>query len=265
MRLDASLYELHHLETLARRNHWICRVHPLVKLFLTVLYIVLVVSFQKYNILALAGMVLYPFVLFLLAELSFKEALWRLRVVLPLVCAVGLANPFLDQAVVQIGSTLLPAGIISMVTLMMKGVFAVLASYLLIATTTMEDICFCLQLLHVPKLLITQILLTYRYIFVLLKEANRMLQAYHLRAPGQKGVHVKAWGSLAGLLLLRSVDRADALYESMTLRGYAGDFSYRKEALSFRQVDVLYLIFWTAALLLLWKIPIFYVVGSLFV
>ena len=53
-----------------------------------------------------------------------------------------------------------------------------------------------------------------------------MQQAYSLRAPGQKGVHISAWGSFLGQLLLRSMDRAEALYESMGLRGFCGDFSY---------------------------------------
>ena len=59
---------------------------------------------------------------------------------------------------------------------------------------------------------------------VLLKEAERIMLAYEMRAPGQKGVHWKAWGSLAGQLLLRSIDRAQIVYESMMLRGYDGTF-----------------------------------------
>ena len=53
-----------------------------------------------------------------------------------------------------------------------------------------------------------------------------MTDAYRLRAPGQKGVHISAWGSFLGQLLLRSMDRATALYESMELRGYHGEFHY---------------------------------------
>ena len=55
-----------------------------------------------------------------------------------------------------------------------------------------------------------------------------MTEAYHLRAPGQKGIHISAWGSFLGQLLLRSMDRAEALYESMELRGFYGEFYYAK-------------------------------------
>ena len=44
------------------------------------------------------------------------------------------------------------------------------------------------------------------------------MTAYALRAPGEKGIHFRAWGSLLGQLLLRSVDRAQLVYESMLLR-----------------------------------------------
>ena len=50
--------------------------------------------------------------------------------------------------------------------------------------------------------------------------------AYTLRAPGQKGVHISAWGSFLGSLLLRSMDRASELYQSMQLRGFEGEFYY---------------------------------------
>ena len=100
-----------------------------------------------------------------------------------------------------------------------------------------------MRLLKIPAVVVTQIQLTYRYVTVLLGEASRIMQAYSLRAPGQKGVHFKVWGSLAGQLLLRSMDKANAVYESMVLRGYQGEFSYasRKKC---GAKDYLYLIVW---------------------
>ena len=162
------------------------RVHPLVKFILTIGYIVVAVSFPKCDLIGLLGMAVYLIAGFLLAELSFGKCLRRLQVVLPLVCMVGLANPFFDRIAVWIGGFCIRTGVISMFTLMLKGIFAVRASYLLIATTTLEQICYALQLLHVP-----QVMLTGRYLTVLLAEVNRTTQAYALRAPNQKGVHTR--------------------------------------------------------------------------
>ena len=107
-----------------------------------------------------------------------------------------------------------------MLSLMVKGVLTVLATYLLIATTTVESVCGALRMLHIPGILVTEFLLICRYVSVLLSEADRMWQAYSMRAPGQRGVAAGAWGSMIGRLLLRSMDRAKALYQSMCLRGF---------------------------------------------
>ena len=53
-----------------------------------------------------------------------------------------------------------------------------------------------------------------------------MTTAYHLRAPGQKGIHYSAWGSFLGQIFLRTVDRAQEVYDSMLLRGFEGSFSH---------------------------------------
>ena len=94
----------------------------------------------------------------------------------------------------------------------------------LIASTGMESVCAALQQLHCPRVLTTTILLIYRYIVLLLQEGIRIATAYALRAPGQKGIQFRAWGSLLGQLLLHSIDRAQLVYESMQLRGFAGAF-----------------------------------------
>ncbi|MDD7740871.1 MAG: cobalt ECF transporter T component CbiQ [Fusicatenibacter sp.] len=250
-KLGSALYEIHHMDTIAERDQWVNHIHPLVKLVLTVAYIAACVSFSKYDLTGILRMGIYLIVVFILGDISFRDSLRRLRIVLPLVCFVGLFNPFFDrEPYLQIGSLVITTGVISMVTLMIKGIYSVLAAYLLIATTSIEKICYALRLIHVPAILVTQILLTYRYVSVLLEEANRIMQAYALRAPNQKGVHFKVWGTLAGQLLLRSMDRANEVYESMTLRGYRGEFYYAAKE-PCKGKDYLYLFVWLAVFALL--------------
>lgn len=264
-KMNQAIHEIQTLDTMARENRWVNELHPLVKLCFTVFYIAVVVSFPKYNVTGLLGMLIYPLLFFLLGDISFFDALHRLRIVLPIVCIVGLFNPLFDrETAAVIGGVAVSGGVLSMITLMLKGIFAVLASYLLIATTTIEKICYALRKLHVPKLLVTQILLVYRYITVLLAEANRIIQAYELRAPGQKGIHFKVWGTLTGQLLLRSMDRAENVYESMCLRGYQGEFYYGSNP-KLQKGDIGYLLFWTAATILFRMVPVFELVGNLFV
>ena len=128
-----------------------------------------------------------------------------------------------------------------MVTFMIKGFLAVSAVYLLMVTTPMEDICQALRKLHVPALLITVVMLIHRYLIVFLGEVRRLRTAYLLRAPGQKGVHFRQWGSLLGQLLLRSMDRSETVYQSMTLRGFTGE-SFSGRDRRFTRSDLLFII-----------------------
>ena len=226
-KLTNARLELREMDDLAAAESPVHRLNPLCKLLVTVFYIVTVVSFPKYDLSGLVVMVLYPVVLFQAAGIPVSLCFHKLRFVLPLVCAVGLVNPFLDHTpLIPLGTVTISGGVVSMITLMLKGVFSLMASFLLIATTSIDTLCAALRMLHMPDILTTLLLLTYRYIGVMLEEVSIMTEGYALRAPGQKGIHISAWGSFLGQLLLRSMDRAEALYQSMLLRGFRGAYYY---------------------------------------
>lgn len=262
-KIGNAIHEIHYIDTLASKDQWVNRLHPLVKLIITISYIVAVVSFQKYDVIGVAGMLMYTIAGFVLSELSFWDSIKRLRFVLPLICFLGILNPFFDKNYVLIAGVKISAGILSMITLILKGVFSALASYLLIATTSPDKLCYAFRILHVPTVMVTQFMLTYRYITVLLEEVDRITQAYALRAPKQKGIHFKVWSSLVGQLLLRSMDRANNVYESMLLRGYKGDYQYMKEKLAIRLYDIVYLLFWMGMIILFRGYPVLLLVGNL--
>ena len=262
-KIGSAIREIHRIHELASGDQWVNRIHPLVKLFVTIGYIASVVSFQKYDVIGLVGMIIYPIAGFMLSDLSFSESIKRLRFVLPLVCFLGILNPIFDKNYVLIFGMQTSAGILSMITLILKGLLSILASYLLIATTSIEKICYAFRLLHIPKPMVTQFMLTYRYISLLLEEVNRITQAYSLRAPKQKGIHFKVWGSLTGQLLLRSMDRANDVYESMLLRGYNEDYGYMKASVAVHPKDIVYLLFWVGIIVLFRIYPVIMMIGNL--
>ena len=183
-------------------------------------------SCGKYDLSGLLVLGIYLIITFVLGDISVKLLLKRMRIVLGLVCLMGIANPFFDrEAVLILGGFAVTGGMVSAATLAVKGVFAVSASYLLIVTTSVEDICYALRALHVPKI-------------------------FALRAPGQKGLNQQVWGTFAGQLLLRSMDRAQTVYDSMMMRGYNGEFYLRCKR-SAERGDYLYAAGWSTALLLI--------------
>ena len=238
-------------------------LHPLSRVIVTFLYILMVVSFSIYDLMGLSGMVLYLLVHILWYEISVSAMLRRVWPVLLLTGVAGIAGPVMNREVyVVLGDVAITYGMLSMITLMLKGMFCVMASYILAVTVGIGQICHALRLLHVPKEIITVVMLMHRYLMVLIKEVERMQLAYRLRAPHQRGLRFGTWGSFVGLLLLRSMDRAEEVYESMKLRGFYGGMPVsspgRNTGMSF-----LYVLLWGFSLLFLRLFPIFPIVGNM--
>ena len=224
-RLHRAIKDVHRLDDLAARDTWLNRLAPLPKLLAAVVYLTVTLSFGRYQLTGVLGMGLWPLLLLELADFTPGDALRAFKPVAVLLTVVGLCNLPFDRAVLlHAGPLAVTGGMLSLGVLLAKGLFCFLAVWVLIASTGMEAVCAALQQLHCPRVLTTTILLIYRYIVLLLQEGSRLATAYALRAPGQKGIHFRAWGSLLGQLLLRSIDRAQLVYESMQLRGFAGDF-----------------------------------------
>ena len=251
--IEKQLHEMNKLQNLQQRSHWMNNIHPLGKLLVCVIYILTVASFNKYDLSGMIMMAVFPAFGFIAGELSFKEGIYRMRLILPLVLFVGVFNPFFDRQVVSeialFPGLKITGGMISMLTLMLKGFYSILSAYILIATTSIEQICYALRLMHIPRIIVIVILLIYRYFGLMGNEADRITTAYMLRAPKQKGINYRAWGTLVGQWLLRSMDRAGNVYESMMLRGFKGDFSVQKK--SPKIFDHAYTLIWIIAFIVI--------------
>ena len=174
-KINKALQELDKLSQKVSENNWLNNIHPLVKFILTLLYISITVSFSKYDFYEILSLSIFPLIIFLSGVLSFREAIYRLRLILPLIIIIGIFNPIFDKTVLYSFYGLkITRGMISFVTLLLKGFLSVLMSYIFIASTSIEKLCYALQIIHFPKILITEILLIYRYISVFL-EKNRNL------------------------------------------------------------------------------------------
>ncbi len=226
-RLERAIRDLHELDALAERQTYLGRLHPAGVTLAVLLFMVTTVSFGKYDLMGVLGMAPGLLLLFALSGLSFGRTMKRMSGVLVFLAVFGLFNPILDREVIStVAGIPLTSGMVSMAVLLLKGFFCLGASGCLAASIGMEGICRGLQALHIPRLLIIVILLIYRYLILLLQEGNRIFTAYELRAPGQKGIHYTAWGSLLGQLLLASMSQAEQVYDSMELRGFDGHFVF---------------------------------------
>ena len=221
-RISAWL-DLHYLEDLARQQTSVHRLHPTVKLLTTLAFAVTVTSFEKYEIEGLLPLFFYPIVLMALGSLPYQRLLKRLLFVSPVVLCLALFNPLFDRTPHAVaGLFVLSGGWLSFVSITLKLTLTTMAALILVATTAMPAIGAGLRRLGVPGPLVVQLLLMYRYLYVLLDEVGRVTQAYELRSAPGRGLPYRAWGSLLGQLLLRAVARAQQIYQAMLCRGFNG-------------------------------------------
>ncbi len=213
------------LDDLATQDTALHRLHPLVKILVTLVFLVVVVSFPKYELLGLVPLIGYPMILLIVGDLPAGYFLKKVLLAAPFVFFVAIFNPIFDSEPWRLfGLVTISRGWISFLVVLGKFGLTVMAALLLIATTGLNDIGAVLLRLKIPKVLVTQILFMYRYIDVLLDEIARVSQAYAIRSVNHRGVDWPVWGSLVGQLLMRTLERAERIHQAMLCRGFDGKF-----------------------------------------
>jgi len=240
-----SMFNVKHFDELSRQKNLINNIHPLVKLIITVVYICILASFDRYEIVGMLPFILYPVIVVIVCDIPFGKLLKRVLIVEPFIIVAGILNPIFDKNIIEIGGMVFSSGWLTFISLMLKSTLMVTAGFLLIATTGIDDIARALSIIRIPSIFVLLFLLTYRYIFVLMDEASRLLKAYALRAPQQKGVKIRVWGQMVGQLLIRTYNRAQTIYQSMILKGYNGRYNIAIGR-GFILMDAAYFLAWVA-------------------
>jgi len=235
---------MRYLEDIAHKKTIIHKLHPVIKLVTTFIYLTIIVSFDKYEITGLFPLILFPVIMTAAAEIPVFPLIKRLIYIEPLIIGIGILNPLFDNKIISIYGLSISSGWIVFISIVLKSSLTVTSAIILMATTGIDKIALSLRSLKIPKIFVLQILLTYRYISILIEEAGRTMKAYSIRSFENKGIQKKAWGSLLGGLVIRTYDRAQRIYEAMCIRGFSGEYNTGgifKLSLS----DILFLIFWT--------------------
>ncbi|MBE0617670.1 MAG: cobalt ECF transporter T component CbiQ, partial [Proteobacteria bacterium] len=187
--IDASFFDVGRLDRLARQDTPVHRLDPRIKLLTTLLFLVSVVSFGKYEISALLPFFLYPVALASAGRIPFGYLSKRLLTVAPFAVLVGIFNPFLDRGtLLHLGELEVSGGWVSFFSIQVRFCLTVGTALVLIAVTSFQGLCAALQRLGVPQVLTVQLLFLYRYLFVLGEEAVRLVRARALRSFGGRGL-----------------------------------------------------------------------------
>lgn len=262
-RIEHRWLELRHFDELAAGDTVIHRLHPAIKLSTTLLFIAIIASFSKYELVNLIPMVLYLAFLIGLGDIPMVMLAKRVLLTVPFVIFIGIFNPLLDQTIyTYVGPFAVSGGVVSFVSIIVRFILSVTATLILVATTSMDAIGLALSSLKVPRIIVIQILFMYRYIYVLIEEVTKTMRAHSLRAPYSSGIGFRVWGSLIGLLLLRTLDRAQRIYRAMLCRGFDGQVRIMR-SWKVRKWDVAFLLAWTSFFVIVRVINIPHLLGTL--
>lgn len=245
------------MDTLAAGGTALHRLDPRTKLLTTLIFIVTVVSFDRYTVSALLPFATFPLVMTFLGALPPRYIISKILLLVPLAVVSGIFNPLFDREVLFFfGSLGVTGGWVSFASITLRVVLTVGGAMTLVAVTGFPAICQAAQGLGAPRVFATQLLFLYRYIFVLAEEGGRVSRGRNLRSCGRRGMGVGSYGSLVGHLLLRTWRRAERIHMAMLARGFTGEF-HNLRACRFGGRDLLFLGGWSLLFIIFrtWNLP----------
>jgi len=172
-----------------------------------------------------------------LAGVPPASVLRRSAVALPFVLVAAIGVPFTSEGQVLWSARLLwwqasitDVGLLNFGTVLARSSLSVTIAIGLGATTPFVDLIRGMRALGLPAILAAIILLMYRYLFVLVDEAQRLIRARDARSAelsDRRGPSI-AWrariaGRMIGTLFLRTYERSERIYLAMVSRGFAGE------------------------------------------
>ena len=242
-----SLAALRDLDALSSRDVPLARLDPRAPLLVTILFSVLVASFPRGEVAALLPFLAWPVALASLAAVPARAFLRALLVPLPFVLLAALPALFVEPGA---------AGRAIAGSVLLRFLLTATSALLLAAVWGLPALAWGMERLGAPAILVTQLLVLWRYLFVLGEEAVRMDQARSMKTFGRRGRELSLAGPFLGTPLLRSQDRAERIDRALRARAFAGSFPALRPH-RFGAGAVAFLGAWSAALVLfrLFSVP----------
>lgn len=192
------------------------RLPPLLKLGLTVGVILLSIAVQVENWPAYGVLGCVLFVGHSVAKIPLSYLLKRLSLFLPLLVMMAISLPM---------SQGFERGWDITATIIARGTLAFLASLWLVNVMPFEQLLLTLRGIGVPAVVVAILAFMYRYVFVVWDELDKLRTAHRARYFGNPSLWFR-WKTLAqmiGMLLIRSLERAERIHGAMRARGWDGE------------------------------------------
>jgi cobalt/nickel transport system permease protein len=127
--------------------------------------------------------------------------------------------------------TITRPGVLLCAQISLKTVALMVAFMALLATMTVDTLGHTLNRLRLPDKMVHMLLITYRYLFVIEQEYQRLVRAMKIRSFRPKtNLHsYRTYAYLVGMLFVRASERARRVHSAMICRGFHGRFVSLRE------------------------------------
>jgi cobalt/nickel transport system permease protein len=186
-----------------------------------------VLTLGKYDFSGVVAYAAFPLFVILIGNMPVKTILMRLALLSPFIIMIAAANPFFDRRpFLSVGEIALTAGMVSGLVIVGKSLVLITAIIILSMIVPFYKLCDALRGFRVPEVFITQLVLLYRYSFLLVEEALSLQKARNMRSFRGNGKEFFTSAKMIGSLLLRTNEKGERIYRGMLARGFNGTVHY---------------------------------------
>ncbi len=208
-------------------NSVIHRLDPRVKIVAMTAFSIMIAVCSRWSAL-MPGLVI-SIMLVLCSRLSIKKVFIRLALVNGLMLFLWIFIPFSFEGkpVISVGPfTATEEGLLYTALLTLRSNIILLGLVCLVSTTSIFTLGRAMRHLRVPGKMIQLFFFTYRYLHVIYKEYQRMVNSLKIRGfQPRSNMHTyRTYAYLVGMLLVRSYDRSERIKNAMLCRGFRGRF-----------------------------------------
>jgi len=221
---------MHHsyIDKFSRQDSPIHNLDARVKLAAVVAYSIVLVSFGRYEIRPLIPMMILPFGMLWLGSVPVWFAIRRVLILSPFILLLALMSIFYDRqphniTIAGFGFSL-SGGSLTAASIAIKFTLGLLTLTALTCTTQFSLLLEGMGRMGLPRMLIMELSLIYRYIFVLIDEGMRLRRARDCRGASLARLprRISTVGNIVGMLFVRTLDRSGRIGTAMSCRGFRG-------------------------------------------
>lgn len=215
-----KLQNLTAFEELAESDSPLNRVGAVVKIAVAAIFILMLISINKYDVIHSLFMTSFTFFLFALSPLKIKAVAKLMLYLSPFIILLVAFNPVLDKEIISIGTYRIPGGYVSAFTTVIKFINTTILSVIIVSSTTFYNLASALRFFKVPRYFVIQFMVMYRFIFLFLYDIILTVESVKARKFSTGRLSWKIMKAVISSFFVKSIIRGEDIYSSMLSKGF---------------------------------------------